>query len=78
MGRGTVMHQIFSIAYKTTKYFRFEEEVSAISAILGELCVAPHMGAGAFPGELNYHVTDSRLFVGLFEVKILYRKPNEH
>ena len=39
----------------------FEEEVGVTSAILGELCVAPYMGARAFPADLNSHLTDSRL-----------------
>ena len=39
----------------------FEEEVGATSAMLGELCVAPYMGARAFPADLNSHLTDSRL-----------------
>ena len=38
----------------------YEEEVGATSAILGELCVAPCMGARAFPANLNSHLTDTR------------------
>ena len=38
-----------------------EKEVFATSAILGELCVAPYMGAYAFRADLNFHLTDSRL-----------------
>ena len=38
-----------------------EEEVGATSALVGEECVAPYMGARGFPADLNSHLTDSRL-----------------
>ena len=42
-----------------------EEEVDATSAIVGEECVAPYMGARGFPADLNSHLTSLVLWMAV-------------